>query len=52
MRGGFVRKERLAREIADALVLTVLYPHLRWDLDADRETAEHRRLRATVRVGH
>lgn len=34
-----------AEQIAADVVMAARYPHLRWDLDEDHETDEHRRLR-------
>jgi hypothetical protein len=49
MRAGWARTEIGAQPIAADLILTVRYPHLRWDLDFDHETDEHRSLRAAAR---
>lgn len=48
MRSGLFRREDTAAVAADGLILTVRHPHLRWDLDWDHETEEHRVLRAAL----
>lgn len=46
MRAGFTRSEDIALDVARSLVLTVRHPELRWDIDDDHLTPEHRAILA------